>query len=78
MGIKKFKISHQRGKCIGCGFCVSQNPNIWKINRGDNLVDLVNGKKKGNVFVIEVDMNELDINLKIAKLCPMKIIKIYK
>ncbi len=76
MGVKKFKISQQRNNCIGCGSCVMYAKNTWSMNDADGKADLKNSIKKGDVFVAEVDIDELEENQNAAKSCPMQIIKI--
>ena len=75
MGTKKFKISHQRDQCIGCGSCAQYAPNCWKMNEDDGKADLINGKLKGEVVVAEIDEDELEANQEAAKVCPMQILK---
>ncbi len=76
MGTKKFKISHQRKNCIGCGSCVMYDRKCWRMNDEDGKADLLNSKKKGDVFLAEVDIDHLERNKMLAKVCPMNIIKI--
>ncbi len=77
MGTKKIKISHQRDKCIGCGSCASYAPNYWRMNAEDGKADLIGGKEKGNVIVVEIEKDDLAQNKKAAKACPMQIIKVH-
>ncbi|MCK5589266.1 MAG: ferredoxin [Candidatus Pacebacteria bacterium] len=78
MGVKKFKISHQRKNCIGCGSCVMYAKNRWKMNDKDGLADLIGGKEKGDYIVAEADIDEFNDNKEAEKVCPMQIIKIDK
>ena len=78
MGTKKFKISHQRDKCIGCGSCAMYAPHCWKMNQEDGKADLVGGTQKRDVVVADYDIDELEANKKAAKACPMQIIRINK
>ncbi len=77
MGVKKFKISHQRNKCIGCGSCAMYAPNTWTLNDEDGKADLKNAKQKGDEFMVaEVDIEFLEDNKNAANACPVNIIKI--
>ena len=76
MGVKKFKISHQRNKCIGCGSCAMYAKDNWTLNSEDGKADLKNAVKKGDFMVAEVDIDELEENKMAAKACPVRIIKI--
>jgi len=76
MGTRKFKISHKRKDCIGCGSCAMYAKNRWKMNEDDGKADLVGGVKKGEFIVAEADIDELEENQEAAKVCPMQIIKI--
>ena len=76
MKSKRIKISHQRNKCIGCGSCAMYAPNRWKMNPEDGKADLVGSVKKGNVFVAEIDNDEIKQNKKAERACPMQIIKV--
>lgn len=78
MSKNKFTISQQRNNCIGCGSCVVYSSKCWKINDQDGKADLINGVQKGNVVVAEVGIEHLEDNQKVAKICPMKIVKLNK
>ncbi len=72
------KIAHYRNKCIGCNSCVEQAPDRWKISEGDGKSTLLGSKKKGDVFVNEIRMDELEANERASRDCPVRIIKILK
>jgi len=76
MGVKKFKISHQRNKCIGCGSCAIYAPKQWSLNKDDGKADLKDAKEKGEFMVAEVDIDYLQENKDAAKVCPVRIIKV--
>ena len=70
------KIAHYRNKCIGCNSCVEQAPDRWKISENDGKSTLLGSKKKGEVFVTEIRMDELEANERASRDCPVNIIKI--
>ena len=72
------KIAHYRNKCIGCNSCVEQAPDRWKISEADGKSILIGSKKKREVFVTEIRMDELEANERAARDCPVNIIKILK
>lgn len=72
------RIYHYRQKCIGCNACVEANKNRWRISRKDGKCILIGGKEIKNVFRIEVNDDEYSLNVKAAKNCPVRIIKVEK
>lgn len=62
----KFKIKHNREKCIGCGSCVALCQSNWKM------------KDDGKVSPIKTELNEIGCNQEAAVNCPVGIIKIVK
>lgn len=76
MGTKKFKITHLRKNCIGCGSCVIYDKSCWRMNNKDGKADLLNSQKKGDTYTASVEIDQLELNQMLAKACPMNIIKI--
>jgi len=50
----KFRIEYDREKCIGAASCAAIDPEHFVMN-ADGKADLKAGKKKGNLFVLELD-----------------------
>lgn len=73
---KKFRLSQQKDKCIGCGYCANYSPKCWKMNRETGKAELIDGIEKGNTATVEVDISLLEENEKVVAACPMRIIKI--
>ena len=73
---KKFTLSQQKNKCIGCGYCANYSPKCWKMNKETGKAELVGGTEKGNLTTLEADISLLEENKKAAEACPMRIIKI--
>lgn len=70
------KIIHYRNKCIGCNSCVEYAPNRWKISESDGKCDLIGAVQKKDVFIAEINPDEIVENKKAAQDCPVRIIKI--
>ncbi len=69
----KYKIIHERDKCIGCGACASACPDFWKM-KADNKSFLKGSKKINSCYELEVD--EPGCNRKAEASCPVDIIHI--
>ena len=69
------RIIHQRGKCIGCNYCVEVAPATWRMNNKDGKASLIGGKQKKDFFILITTDDNLDTNIEAMELCPVKIIK---
>ena len=72
------RIYHYRQKCIGCNACVEVNREIWRMSRKDGKSTLIRGKGVKGIFRVEIENDEYALNLKAAKNCPVKIIRVEK
>lgn len=73
------KIVHLRDKCIGCNACVEVASSFWKISNKDGKVNLLNAvKKRDNIFVLDINEFDFEINNKASESCPVNCIKIEK
>ena len=72
------QITYQRGKCIGCNYCIELAPERWRMNKKDGRSLLLGAKNKKGIYSVKVDDIEYEANKASAKVCPMKIIRIYK
>jgi len=72
------QITYQRGKCIGCNYCIELAPERWRMNKKDGRSLLLGAKNKKGFYTVNVDDIEYEANKASAKVCPMKIIRIYK
>lgn len=72
------RIFFHRSKCIGCNACVEANRSRWRVSRKDGKCNLIGSKEKGGVYRVDVEEDEYQLNLKAAKNCPAKIIKVEK
>jgi ferredoxin len=72
------QITYQRGKCIGCNYCIELAPERWRMNKKDGRSLLLGAKSKKGFYTVKVDDIEYEVNKASAKACPMKIIRINK
>jgi len=70
------KVIHYRNKCIGCGVCFEQQPELWRMSKKDGKATLVNGIGKKDVFILPVSNSMVERSKEIAIACPVRIIKI--
>lgn len=70
------KIIHYRNKCIGCGLCHEQQPDLWRMSKKDGKATLLNAVQKRETWVLplnEIHREKLD---QVVKGCPVKVIKV--
>ena len=72
------QITYQRGKCIGCNYCIELAPERWKMNKKDGKSVLLGSRNKKGFFIAEVNDTEYEANKASAKVCPVNIIHINK
>ena len=70
------KIIYYRDKCIGCGICYEQQPDLWRMSKKDGKASLLKSTLKNAVFVLSVSKTIQQQTRKAAQACPVKIIKI--
>jgi ferredoxin len=70
------KIIQYRKNCIGCGVCVEQQPELWRMSKKDGKATLLNGTGKKDLFILNIPMVLQIQSEAIATACPVKIIKI--
>ena len=72
----RFKIIHERPKCIACGSCAAVAPKYWEMSSTDGLADLkgctMNGENEERI----VDEKEAVLNREAADVCPVQIIHV--
>jgi ferredoxin len=71
----KYKITHEREKCIGCGSCVAIAPLFWEMG-GDNKSMLKRSRKVDKNFELEIDEKDFKSNMDAANACPVNVIHI--
>jgi ferredoxin len=70
------KIIQYRRNCIGCGVCVEQQPELWRMSKKDGKATLLNGIGKKDLFILKIAPASQDKSEEIAIACPVKIIKV--
>jgi len=70
------RITHHRGKCIGCNYCVEVAPNTRSIDETDGKAILKEAKQKKEFFHLTTGNDEYNDNIEAKNLCPVKIIKV--
>jgi ferredoxin len=72
------QIVYQRSKCIGCNYCIESAPDRWAMNKKDGKSVLLESRYKKGFYITEVHDLEYKANKSLAKMCPVKIIRINK
>lgn len=70
------KIIHYRNKCIGCGVCYEQQPELWRMSKRDGKATLLKAVGKKDVFILNIPAGQVTKSQKIAEACPVRIIKV--
>ena len=73
---KKFKIEYDREGCIGAAACAAADPTNW-VMVDDGLADLIDGKKKGDLWIKEIPEDQLEAMKEAAEACPVLVIKVF-
>lgn len=70
------KVIHYRGKCIGCGVCYEQQPELWRMSKKDGKAILVKGVLRKDVYVLAIPEMAIEKSKEVAMACPVRIIKV--
>lgn len=70
------KIIHYRNKCIGCAVCFELQPELWRMSKKDGKATLLKSIAKKDVFISPISNTIQQLTQQVAKMCPVKIIKI--
>lgn len=70
------KIIHYRNKCIGCGVCYEQQPELWRMSKRDGKATLLKAVGKKDVFILNIPAGQVTKSQEIAEACPVRIIKV--
>ncbi len=70
------KIIHYRNKCIGCGVCYEQQPELWRMSKKDGKATLVKGLGKKDVYILSITNAEIEKSQEVAEACPVRIIRV--
>jgi len=71
----KYKIEYDRNSCIGAAVCAAVDEKFWEIN-ADGKADLKGGNKDGDIFVVEIEEEDIENMKAAAEGCPVNVIKI--
>jgi len=70
------KVVQYRNKCIGCGICYEQQPELWRMSKKDGKATLLKSIERKKVFILNVTGSMAVRTKEIAALCPVRIIKV--
>jgi len=70
------KIVQYRNKCIGCGVCAEQQPELWHMSKKDGKATLLRAVKKKGIFILPISNSAHQKTLEVIRACPVKSIKI--
>lgn len=70
------KVIHYRNKCIGCGVCYEQQPELWRMSKKDGKATLVKGIGKKDVYILSIANVEIEKTQEVAEACPVRIIRV--
>jgi ferredoxin len=70
------KLTQYRNKCIGCGVCEEQQPELWRMSKKDGKATLLKSTKKNAVHVLDISPQMMAKTKKVAAACPVRIIKV--
>ncbi|OJU26128.1 MAG: hypothetical protein BGN92_00655 [Sphingobacteriales bacterium 41-5] len=70
------KIIHYRKKCIGCGLCHEQQPQLWRMSKKDGKATLLNADLKKEVHILNLQEMHREKLEQVITGCPVKVIKI--
>lgn len=71
----KYKITHKKSECIGCGSCAAICEKYFKMN-DEGVAELIGHTKEGDLEVLETD--DIDEAVDAAECCPVECIEIYE
>ncbi|HRO85110.1 MAG TPA: ferredoxin [Niabella sp.] len=70
------KIIHYRNKCIGCGLCHEQQPELWRMSKKDGKATLLNAVQKRETWVLPLNEIHREKLEQVIVGCPVKVIKV--
>ncbi|MBI4448541.1 ferredoxin [Candidatus Woesearchaeota archaeon] len=70
----KWKLTHNRPECIGCGACAAIAPTFW-VMAEDGKSDIIDSHKRDDGWEeIEIEDKDEEINREAAESCPVNVI----
>lgn len=70
------KVIQYRDRCIGCGVCFEQQPELWRMSRRDGKAILLNASEKKETYILNIQPASLAKTKDVATACPVKIIRV--
>jgi ferredoxin len=70
------KVIQYRNKCIGCGICHEQQPELWRMSKKDGKATLLRAAVKKEIHILSIAAPLQIKSQEIAAACPVRIIKI--
>ncbi len=70
------RIIHYRGKCIGCNICYEMQADMWRMSKKDGKATLLKAKVKKDIYMLEINNEQVELSKRTANACPVKIIKV--
>ncbi len=70
------KIIHYRNKCIGCGICQEQQPELWRMSKKDGKATLLKATCKKELFILSIPNAQVLPTKEVAQACPVRVIKV--
>ncbi len=70
------KIIHYRNKCIGCGICYEQQPDLWRMSKKDGKATLLKSEKKKDIHILAISSILQSRSQQVAEACPVRVIKV--
>jgi ferredoxin len=72
---KKYRVTHDKESCIGCGACAAMAPDHWTMN-DDGKANLIGSTGKGSKTFKIITEHDLAANEEAASSCPVEVIHI--
>ena len=70
----KFKLTHDRPNCIGCGACAALAPDHWEMD-DDGKSNIINGKRlEDTTEEKHIPDDHYEENYEAAECCPVNVI----
>ena len=71
-------ITQNRGKCIGCNYCVELAYEHWRMSKKDGKSVLVGADNKKEQYTLKVSDDYFEQHKAAAEACPVNIITVTK
>ena len=72
----RYKIIHQREKCIGCAYCEEVAPDLFQMKYSDGKAILLHAGEKKGFYALNISEAQADSARLASSVCPVKIIQV--